>query len=245
MYTCCISKNSQFAITGGMDSVIYVFDLKKKETKYPTKELFVSGGGGGINCLQFLTDHQILSGSAIYLSLWDLESYECVRDLESSKYVNTFQEDFGICYIDCSPIDPNLIVYAGAYKAKLFDIRCKKPCKKIDHPMPDYVCLQFRPDGKIFALAGEYDSIQLYDIRSDKKFIEINLQKSVSSIQFSSLGTHLYVGVENGMELYNIGLQKCECMFPLEGEFKFIYANDKYVALADRNGSLLFFGDHY
>lgn len=239
-YTFCVSKNSQFLISGGMDSWIYIYKLnleQKTKITSPTKEIIPSGAIGGIYCLRFVKDdRQFISASGdTYIRVWDLESYKCV-----STY---FDHPTYILSIDYNPVDPNLFV-SGGETIKLWDLRTKKPCAEFIGAKDEISSIQFSPDGQVIGSGGDDGYFRSFDIRSSVKELSlINVQKSVSCIRFSSFGSHIFVSTKESMQLYNIVSGKCEVNVGIKSMCIHVGGN-RYVASCNNDGILTLFGNY-
>jgi guanine nucleotide-binding protein subunit beta len=117
------SPSGEYVASGGMDNMVTVYDLTKKDEDGVAKINRELGFLGFLNCCKFHSDKRLLTGSGdLKITCWDL-----VKGLSS---LELFGHTGDVASISLNPQDENVFVTGSLDQtAKLWDLRVKGACQ--------------------------------------------------------------------------------------------------------------------
>jgi guanine nucleotide-binding protein G(I)/G(S)/G(T) subunit beta-1 len=217
------TSNGNLVASGGLDNIVSIHQLNRKETNpsssfsslstgnesanstsHPSKtesqnlKRCLVGHDGYISQIEFLNESSILSSSGDgTLKLWDVERGSCRT---------TFSEHssdvmgFSLC-----PQNPYVFVSASCdTSTKVWDMRIpssKGAVKTYYGHVSDINSVDFFPSGTAFASGSNDTTIRLVDLRADctvNVFKESSLLESgITAVKFSSSGKLLFAAYED------------------------------------------------
>jgi len=196
--TCAYSPTGTMIASGGLDSVVSVYNVEMEYAKGESKAVQVLGGHESyVSCCRFLNP----DGGKMITSSGDSKCR--LFDVTNGAIISEFAGHSGDCMAISVGPNPNIFV-SGACDgcAKVWDVRtgmCHQTFKSDDDNQHDINAVEFFPNGSTFAAAGDEGSCGLFDLRSDQCIQRYGggERTANTSVAFSRSGRLLFAGSEN------------------------------------------------
>jgi eukaryotic-like serine/threonine-protein kinase len=204
------SHDNQYLIVGGLEGIIYVYDLKAK--------ILIGELGRFEEPLHYISSltaspdgrHLAVAGFDGDVTLWD---WDPVHLSGQQRPRVVYEGGLGFFYVDFSPNSPSskyLAVGGRNGEIRILDVETGDTYRHIQEAHGDKVnCVSFSPDGKYLASCSSDKTVRIWEVQTGK-LVDILLghTRQVFSVAFSPDGKHIVSGgIDQDVRIWTLDLE--------------------------------------
>lgn len=191
-----LSPSDTFAVSGGLDNIVSIFNLTKTEdgvVHKPEKEL--TGHGAFISALAFTSDKDLLSGSGdCTVRHWDIQNKSLTRTYEG--------HDADISCIDVR--GDKIVTGSGDHTLKLWSVSDQDPVLTMRGHTKDLNAAAWVNDNVVVS-GGADHSVCLWDIRAAQALLNVSISdvnEECTAVTSSIGGGYLFAGSSGDAKIH-------------------------------------------